>query len=75
MLFRSVLLIPPGALNIRRHRKSNIFHKYIAKRLLAATSWLYRLRLSVLFDSIQLIAPEFYERELYLMTSGHVLVS
>ena len=43
--------------------------QHLAKRLLAATSGLYRLRLSVLFDSIQLIAPEFYERELYLMTS------
>src|SRR5260370_3808438 len=31
--------------------------------LVAATCWLYRLRLSALFDSIQLIAPEFFKSE------------
>jgi hypothetical protein len=45
------------------------FNKYLPKSLVVATSWVYRLRLGVLFDSIQLSAPEFCKRDLYFATS------
>ena len=44
-------------------------NKYLTGPLVAETLWLYRLRLGVLFESIQLIAPEFFKHGLPLVTS------
>jgi len=76
--FRSILKLRkpllPGFLPpiVQRKEISKIRYlpnKYLPKRLLATTLWLCRLRLGVLFESIQLITPEFCEREFQLVTS------
>lgn len=60
---RSILRLPKALFRILTHQNSPPFSGYLPPRP-AASSW----RLCTFLDSIQLMAPEFFERKLFLPT-------